>query len=82
MAKRNPFKVKIGDKTYILGRYRDTDSRGEDTYFAVLIGIEDGNRFIEPITISENKWMGLSVGHPQLCKDTIQMIKDTAARQR
>lgn len=82
MAKRNPFKTKINDNTYILGRYLDRDSRGEDTYLAVLICVEDGNRFIEPITISERKWEGLCVGDAKACKETIQMIKDTAERER
>lgn len=82
MTKRNPFKTKINDNTYILGRYCDTDSRGENTYFAVLICVEDGNRFLEPIVISESKWEGLCIGDADKCKETIQMIKDTSIRLR
>ena len=82
MTKRNPFKTKINDNTYILGRYLDKDSRGEYTYFAVLICVEDGNRFTEPIKISKRKWEGLCLEDADDCKETIQTIKDTAIRLR
>lgn len=80
LRKRNPFETKINDNTYILGRYCNTNSKGIDTHLAVLICLKDGNRYIEPIAVSEKKWEGMCLGNKKIIKATIQMIKDTAVR--
>jgi hypothetical protein len=80
--KANPFRTRINGETYILGRYADKRKKNEYYYYAVLICTKDGNRFIEPITVSEKKWNGMCLGNSVICKETIQMIKDTAERER
>lgn len=74
MSKHNPFKTKINYNTYILGYYRNTDSKGEYTYFAVLISIKNGNRYIEPITISKKEWHGMCTEDAKTCKKIIKRI--------
>lgn len=78
---KNPFKVTIDNSKYILGRFCKLESN-RYKYFAVLISLEDGNRFIEPIEISNRKWSGLCLNDIISCKEIIQMIKDTAVLQR
>jgi len=75
--RENPFLTEIDNEPYILGRFIKQDNN-TTTHYAVLICLNNGNRYDEPIEISERVWMGLNVKNNNFCKYVINNILNEA----
>ncbi len=74
----NPWQVFLNGNEYILGRYIHFTKKGKEKFFTILISAESGNRWAEPVEVTEEIWMHIQDGNSRSIKEHIEKIVKTA----